>query len=283
VCLARELRPGTPIGRDFLGTRVVAWRDAAGQPVVQSAWCPHLGADLSVGQVVEGRLRCAYHHWSFDGGGACATSRPATGSPTAARIFAYPAASSGAWSGRSTASAPISRCRASRRRAETIEHQAQTRGERPWDTWIAVSNGVDFQHLRTLHGLPAARCRTNSRSIRAASSSGSRVPFHLQHGRITGTNTFAQHLRLGGRDMFQLFSGAPIAPGRSNGFFVVGVPRGEGARLPEVLAMVDQLSAEDAPVLSTMRFRRGLLTASDRHLARYFKYVEDFPTFLPPT
>ena len=45
--------------------------------------------------------------------------------------------------------------------------------------------------------------------------------------------------------------------------------------------MVDRLSAEDAPVLSTMRFRRGLLTASDRHLARYFKYVEEFPTFLP--
>jgi hypothetical protein len=31
-----------------------------------------------------------------------------------------------------------------------------------------------------------------------------------------------------------------------------------------------------------MRFRRGLLTASDRHLARYFKYVDAFPSFLPP-
>ena len=84
------------------------------------------------------------------------------------------------------------------------------------------------------------------------------------------------------RGMFQMFTGAPIAPGRSRGFFVVGVPKGEGQRLPEVAAMVDRLSAEDAPVLSTMRFRRGLLTASDRHLARYFKYVEEFPTFLPP-
>ena len=47
--------------------------------------------------------------------------------------------------------------------------------------------------------------------------------------------------------------------------------------------MADQLNEEDAPVLNTIRFRRGLLTASDRHLARYFKYVEEFPCFLPPT
>jgi len=39
---------------------------------VQSAWCPHLGADLSVGEIVEGRLRCPYPPRSFDGSGACA-------------------------------------------------------------------------------------------------------------------------------------------------------------------------------------------------------------------
>ncbi len=89
-------------------------------------------------------------------------------------------------------------------------------------------------------------------------------------------------LRLGGQDMFQLFTGAPIAPSRSNGFFVVGVPKGQAARLPEVKTMVDRLNAEDTPVLDTIRFRRGLLTASDRHLARYFRYVDEFPCFQPP-
>ena len=76
--------------------------------------------------------------------------------------------------------------------------------------------------------------------------------------------------------------GAPVEPGWSSGRFVVGVPKGEEARLPEVRAMVDRLNAEDLPVLKTIRFRRGLLTASDRQLARYFKYVEEFPCFLPP-
>jgi hypothetical protein len=107
-------------------------------------------------------------------------------------------------------------------------------------------------------------------------------PYFLQHGRISGTTTFAQHLRIGGVDSFMMFTGAPIEPGRSNGFYVVGVPKGDAPRLAEAKAMAERLMEEDRPVLEAIRFRRGLLTASDRHMARYFKYVEEFPCFLPP-
>ena len=79
-----------------------------------------------------------------------------------------------------------------------------------------------------------------------------------------------------------MFCGAPIEPGRSTGFRVLGVQKDEAVRLPDVRAMADRLGEEDAPVLTTIRFRRGLLTASDRHLARYFKYVEEFPCFAAP-
>ncbi len=113
-------------------------------------------------------------------------------------------------------------------------------------------------------------------------ASGIEFESGVQHGRISGTNVFAQHLHIAGQDMYMLFSGAPVEPGWSRGHFVVGVPKGEEARLPAVRQMVDRLNGEDLPVLSTIRFRRGLLTASDRHLARYFRYVEEFPCFLPP-
>lgn len=283
VCLAAALEPQAVIGRDFLGTRVVAWRDPAGKPVVQTAWCPHLGADLSLGKVVEGRLRCPYHHWSFESGGACAHIPTGDKIPSAARIFSYPTAEAWgivwAFNGEQPDFAPPILPDAEE---GAVEFQAFERGERPWDTWVAVSNGVDFQHLRTLHGLPAATMPEELDVEVGAIGFKVESPHHLQHGRITGTNTFAQHLRLGGMDMFQMFTGAPIAPRRSNGFFVIAVPKGQGKRLAEVRAMVERLNEEDAPVLNTIRFRRGLLTASDRHLARYFKYVEEFPTFLPP-
>ena len=45
----------------------------------------------------------------------------------------------------------------------------------------------------------------------------------------------------------------------------------------------DKLIAEDEPVLNTMRFRKGVLVASDRHLARYFEYVSEFPRGQPPS
>ena len=65
LMLAEELPAGKIVGRDFLGTRVIVYRDAEGRPVVQSAYCPHVGADLAQGCLVDGAVRCAYHHWKF--------------------------------------------------------------------------------------------------------------------------------------------------------------------------------------------------------------------------
>ena len=283
VALARDLAPGVVIGRGFLGTRVVAYRDVAGQPVVQSAWCPHLGADPSVGQIADGRLRCPYHHWSFDAAGMCANIPTGDKIPSAARIFTYP--SEEAWGliwafNGESADFPMPRIPGAEE--STVDYEAHERGRRPWDTWVAVSNGVDFQHLRTLHGLPAASMPERLEVEPGAIEFRVESPYHLQHGRISGTNAFAQHLRIGGNDMFMLFCGAPIESGCSSGYFVIGVPKGSAEKLPAVHAMVDKLNEEDAPVLNTMRFRRGLLTASDRHLAAYFRYVEAFPCFVPP-
>jgi len=283
VCLAADLRRDEVVGRDFLGTRVVAYRDAAGRPVVQTAWCPHLGADLSGGQIVDGQLRCPYHHWSFDTEGRCTRIPTGDKIPEAARIFAYPTAEAWgliwAFNGERADTPPP-------RIPDALENdlffEASGRGRRSFDPWIAVSNGVDFQHLRTLHGLPGSAAPETLKVESGGIEFRVESPYHLQHGRISGTNSFAQHLRMGGQDMFMLFTGVPIETGVSVGYVVIGVPKALPERLDEVRQLVERLNDEDLPVLNTIRFRRGLLTASDRHLARYFKYVEEFPGFLPP-
>jgi len=56
--------------------------------------------------------------------------------------------------------------------------------------------------------------------------------------------------------------------------------------LPRILTgvreFVEKLLTEDDPVLNTMRFKVGVLSASDGYRARYFKYVGEFPRAAVP-
>jgi phenylpropionate dioxygenase-like ring-hydroxylating dioxygenase large terminal subunit len=291
--LCSELQAGAVLGRDFLGTRVVLYRDPTGKAVVQSAYCPHLGADLSVGQLVEGRIRCAYHHWSFGADGICAHIPTGDKIPPGAKIFTYPSAEAWGLIWAFNGAPPLfDPPRIPGGIEADLAFEAHIRGPRPFDPWVAVSNGVDFQHLRTLHGLPTIafpeRIEVEDYGIEFRIEGNG----YLQHGRITGTNSFAQHLRMGGNDLFMLFTGASVDHGKAFGYFVIGVPKpaasGEAAeratqeKLRSLHAFVDKLNEDDAPVLSSIRFRKGVLVVADRHLARYFKYVEEFPRALPP-
>jgi len=288
LALTSELQNGQVMGRDFLGTRVVFYRDPSGKALVQSAYCPHLGADLSVGQVVDGQIRCAYHHWRFDCEGRCVDIPAGDKIPPGARISTYPSAQ--AWGLIWAFNGEAPRFEVPRiPGAEEGELVCEThfRGTRAVDPWVATSNGVDFQHLRTLHGLGAVDPEMVTVGEHSIEYLIEALSFR-QHGLITGVNTFSQHLTVGGDDLFMLFSGAPIAHGRTMGFYVYGVrDTGQGrlgaaVKLDGLRALVQRLLAEDAPVLDTIRFRPGVLVASDRHLARFFKYVREFPRAVPP-
>jgi nitrite reductase/ring-hydroxylating ferredoxin subunit len=292
VILGREVGSDEVIGVDFLGTRVAVYRDVAGKPVVQNAWCPHLGADLSIGQIVDGQIRCAYHHWRFDNAGQCVNIPAGDKIPPGARIFTYPTAEAWGLVWAFNGERPLFDVP---RIPGTVEHElafeTNLRGIRPVPHWVPTSNGVDFQHLRTLHNLPTGApetvdVRDYTIEYRVETSS------YMQHGLITGTNTFAQHLRRGGIDSFMLFAGTPIDQQRTRSFFAVGVPSaGDGAPYRQVVAakllaargFVEKLLAEDEPVLKTMRFKQGVMVGSDRHLSRYFKYVDEFPKYQPPS
>src|SRR5690242_7811176 len=91
LMLAADLPEGKIVGVNFLGTRVIVYRGPDGKPVVQSAYCPHVGADLAQGCLVNGAVRCAYHHWQFGPDGQCVDIPDETVIPSAVRIHPYPA------------------------------------------------------------------------------------------------------------------------------------------------------------------------------------------------
>jgi vanillate O-demethylase monooxygenase subunit len=51
----------TPLGRKVCNESIVIYRGPNGAPVALQDWCPHRGAPLSLGRVVDGQLVCGYH------------------------------------------------------------------------------------------------------------------------------------------------------------------------------------------------------------------------------
>ncbi len=66
------LAPGAVMPLRYFGRELVLYRTQSGEPVMFDAYCPHLGAHLGFGGVVEGEcLRCPFHSWRFDPAGTC--------------------------------------------------------------------------------------------------------------------------------------------------------------------------------------------------------------------
>jgi phenylpropionate dioxygenase-like ring-hydroxylating dioxygenase large terminal subunit len=66
-----ELPADRPLGLRRMGEELVVWRDGEGKARVMADRCPHRGARLSAGKLMNGGLRCWYHGWFFDGAGQC--------------------------------------------------------------------------------------------------------------------------------------------------------------------------------------------------------------------
>jgi phenylpropionate dioxygenase-like ring-hydroxylating dioxygenase large terminal subunit len=61
-----------PQAIELAGESLVLFRDSESQWHALRDYCPHRGAQLSLGTVtVDGHLRCGYHGWRYDGMGRC--------------------------------------------------------------------------------------------------------------------------------------------------------------------------------------------------------------------
>jgi aminopyrrolnitrin oxygenase len=74
---------------ELFGQPLVAWRDNKGQPVIMGRYCSHMGASLAIGEVVDGCIRCPYHHWRYNGSGQCVSVPEIENIPPTARQATY--------------------------------------------------------------------------------------------------------------------------------------------------------------------------------------------------
>ncbi len=73
----------------LFGESFVGWRDGNGRAHVHSAVCPHAGAALHAGRVVDDTLECPFHRWRFDAAGTCVFV-PGRRPPTRAAVAPLP-------------------------------------------------------------------------------------------------------------------------------------------------------------------------------------------------
>ncbi|MER7076890.1 3-ketosteroid 9alpha-monooxygenase subunit A [Saccharopolyspora kobensis] len=87
--LADDYRDGKPHAIEAFGTKLVVFADGGGKLNVLNAYCPHMGGDLSRGEVKGDEVACPFHDWRWSGSGRCASIPYARRVPPRARTKAW--------------------------------------------------------------------------------------------------------------------------------------------------------------------------------------------------
>ena len=91
VCFSEELLAGATRPLRYFGQHLAAYRGQDGRAHVLEAYCAHMGAHLAAGgKVVGDCIECPFHHWRYDGSGACVEIPYATRIPPKARQRSWP-------------------------------------------------------------------------------------------------------------------------------------------------------------------------------------------------
>lgn len=74
---------------ELCGHHLVVFRGQDGRVRALDAYCPHMGTHLGIGTVVGDTIQCFFHQWRFDGSGACVAIPCQAHIPAAARTQSY--------------------------------------------------------------------------------------------------------------------------------------------------------------------------------------------------
>lgn len=297
-----ELSRGQARTCDLAGRPVTLFRGADGVARALSGPCPHLGADLGQGKVVGCAIRCAFHHWSFDGTGQCISIPAEKTIPAWARTFAYPVEEhyGAIWAFNGHAPLfPVPTFEGSNEADLLVgRFPVATLNVHPH---VLILNGLDLQHFTTVHRFayeepPALetpdpwrvrvrlhlRLDGGSRLIRLLrwiAGPTLRAAFTSWGGNMATIDAVSERIRF-----HVLFSYVPTADGRARSRTFVLLPRAgtltDYPRLAAVQLATAILLYEDRTILDSIRFDPHLVPA-DAGLAAFMQQVNAMPTFDP--
>ncbi|MFT4068182.1 Rieske 2Fe-2S domain-containing protein [Paraburkholderia sp.] len=295
VALSSEVGENAVIGAPFLDGRVVVYRTSDGMAHVKSAYCRHLGADLSIGRLVGDQLQCPFHFWRYGTNGACTEVPSGDRPPPRAKLFNYPTAESlgiiWVFNGETALYSPPSfECSGQDLIVDAFRNPRPMRV----DSSIVFLNSFDLQHFRVVHDMPMEVdqnhiCNDGHTLTYQARVNVPEFGEVVQYRKLWGVNTVTVSSETNGRRQYLLHSLCPVSAATTEGFLVAATPVGsttEDVDLAKALvARLREYSLrlinEDAPIFETVSFRRDNLTASDRFLAFGIRYICNYPRAHP--
>ncbi len=163
VDFSDTLKPGELRNVQLFGQEWVLFRTEGGKPGMSDPYCPHLGAHIGHGGKVCGEhLRCPFHHWEYDTDGMCKAipyakiMPPVTKKGPILRTLPMVEKYGFMWAWFHPQCEPPSWELPPVPELEDAGFTCTRRG-----TWTAntcmqeiAENGVDFAHLKFLHGAP---------------------------------------------------------------------------------------------------------------------------------
>lgn len=307
ICMSDEVGKGQVVGRNFLDGRVLVYRGEDGVAQVLSAYCPHVGADVSEGWVTENRVVCPFHAWEFERSGFVCKTGVGDPAPKDTGLFPFPTVERWGLIFAFNGIEPLWDL------PDFYDQNGPVDGRRFdddelvfWnerlfsmnvDPWVVSANTLDQNHIITLHhispedlpGVDEIRWRPFDVTYEFTGRHWKDEAIKFSVG-IFGTSLFYQSSTFDDKWFGAVVPMGMPRAGVTEPYAVVATLRGDGseealARAREIrdyaLDIERRFVWQDNAILTKMHFRQGSLTHSDRPLGKFLEYIRKMPRAHP--
>jgi phenylpropionate dioxygenase-like ring-hydroxylating dioxygenase large terminal subunit len=303
ACPSGELSKGKAKSLELCGQRIVIFRGEDGRVRALDAYCPHLGTDLGLGKVDGNWIRCAFHHWAFDETGRCQNIPCQPEIPAKAKLQAYATEEKYGfiWI-YPDAEAPQGVADFDELKGKEIVTRADTVLERNCHHHICMMNGIDVQHLKTIHHLDIRMDlslhrgesdrqidftmrgqfpKTTFRERLGQRFLGSSYEYSMRYADgCIGLLTMMKNVRLF-PPLYMIYAYRPIAPKKTRiqPIYVTEKRKGViGYLLSHFLLLCTRLAYymlrdEDGKIYDNIQFNPNVILSIDTPLLQYMSYV----------
>ncbi|MFC3052397.1 aromatic ring-hydroxylating oxygenase subunit alpha [Kordiimonas pumila] len=295
ICMSSEIETGAVKGYPFLGGKVIVFRGGDGIARVTTAYCAHLGSDLSLGCVKDNGVQCPYHFWEFDGGtGACIKTGVGDVPPRNAGIYSFPVCEKHGLIWAFNGDEPLFDIPDwPMPESDLVVDTQPFPVHMPIDPWIICAQTPDIQHVILLHKFeligpnPASDVEwTDYTMFYDLHGIAQGREMNIRAG-LVGSSIFFQTGTLDGRWFGFLTAMGLPAPSTTSLFSVFAAEKASGDE-DDVRAFIEDarnheiaIASEDADIAASIKFKVGALTKADATLGKFFEKMRKFPRANP--